>query len=58
MPACDLRDCSRQWLEAAADMLETAVRRGEPLQARLDEVLAALANDPPEYDITYGEYRR
>lgn len=50
-----LRDCSRAWLEAAAETIEGMIALGYPLQWRLDELRAALANNPPDYDIDHRD---
>lgn len=51
----DLRDWSRQTLEAAADHLEKAIAAGDTvLQPRLEAVRAAIP-DAPDYHI---EHRR
>lgn len=54
----DLRDCSRAWLEAAIESVEGMIALGYTLQPRLDELRAALADNPPEYDIDHRERSR
>ena len=52
----DLRDCSRAWLEAAAESLQAMIDIGYyHLRPRLENIKAALANNPPEYEIDHRE---
>lgn len=56
----DLKDCSRAWLDAAAESVQAMIDIGYyHLRPRLEDIKAALANDPPEYMIDHRErYRR